>query len=518
MSATRSCNLAAPVFRVAQTDPAAAALVVDGREYTYAELATAAARIAHRLRALAEDNAPLRVGILAARSFETYAGILGAAWAGGTYVPLNPKHPPARLAAILRRAGLAALIADRHGAAHLDDAELRAAAPANVLAGDALATVLGRDALALPPVDIPPDHAAYIMFTSGTTGVPKGVVITAGGVAHFLAHMRTLYGIGSADRVGQWCETSFDVSVFEMFAAWDGGASLHVVPESKLMAPAGFIRQQGLTVWTSVPSVIAMLARMKMLAPGMFPSLRISFFIGEALPVASAQAWQAAAPHSVVDNHYGPTEATVACTLQRLGDPALETPGRGTMAIGQPYPGLAAAVVDASGGFVPDGEVGELALSGPQLATGYLDDPEQTARRFPILHHPHRGLSRWYLSGDLAVRDARGILHCLGRVDNQVKIVGHRVELEDVEAHLRAASGTDAVATITWPIVSGSAAGIVAFVCGAALAPPEIRERLRQRVPPYMVPQRIVAVEALPRLPNGKVDRHALRALLEPSP
>jgi acyl-CoA synthetase (AMP-forming)/AMP-acid ligase II len=304
------------------------------------------------------------------------------------------------------------------------------------------------------------------------------------------------------------------VSVFEMFAAWDGGASLHVVPESKLMAPAGFIRRQALTVWTSVPSVISMLLKMKLLEPGMFPALRVSFFIGEALPVASAQTWQEAAPNSVVDNQYGPTEATVAFTVQRLTDPAPETPGRNTMAIGRPYAGLEAGIVGPDGGFLPAGEIGELALYGPQIAAGYLDDPEQTARRFPVLDHPRLGSGRWYLTGDMAFCDERQVLHCLGRIDNQVKVMGHRVELEDVEAHLRAVCGTDAAAAIAWPVENGIALGIVAFVCGAKLAPPDIRERLRDRVPSYMLPRQVFVLDSLPLSTHGKIDRKALQSMV----
>jgi len=520
-------NLAGGVYRFAAAEPAAPALVVDDRTYSYAELCAGARRVAGWLRSVAgSGEVPPRVGILASRSFELYAGILGVAWAGGTYVPLNPRQPPARLVSILKQAGLSALIADARAATQLQDAEVHAALPSHVLAsarppsadrapGVASWTELSDHVAPSTPAATGPGHPAYIIFTSGTTGVPKGVVVTAASVAHFLGAMRSLYAMHPGDRVGQFCEASFDLSVFEIFAAWDAGASLHVVPESRLMAPAGFIRQQQLTVWASVPSVIAILSRMKLLESGLFPTLRVSFFIGEALSVEAARAWQAAAPRSVVDNHYGPTEATVACTVQRLTDPVVETAGRGTMAIGQPYAGIEADIVGADGAFLGVGETGELALHGPQVAAGYLDDAEQTTRRFPLLDHPRLGVTRWYLTGDVAYRDEREILHCLGRIDNQVKIRGHRVELEDLEAHLRAASGSDAVATVAWPIVNGNATGIAAFVCGSTTALPDIRQRLMGLVPPYMVPRQLRAIDALPLSANGKVDRKALRAMLD---
>lgn len=520
-------NLAAGVHRHAAARPEATALVVDGRRHSYAELAAAAAKVAawlgrdHRDLARGDAEGPFRVGILASRSFETYAGILGAAWAGATYVPLNPKQPPARLGSILEQAGLAALVADERAQSHLADAEVLAALPSRLLLARPVdgveATTWGElpDSASRPPAAVAADHPAYVLFTSGTTGLPKGVVVSAGAVAHFLAQVRDLYGIGPADRVGQFCETSFDLSVFELYAAWDGGAALHVVPESKLLSPAGFLRDQELTVWASVPSVIAILTRLRQLEPGAFPQLRVSVFIGEALPVAAARAWQAAAPSAVVDNHYGPTEATVACTWQRVSEPVLETPGRGTVAIGRAYAGMEVEVVDAEGRFLADGETGELALHGPQLAHGYLGDPAQTAERFPVLDHPRLGRSRWYRTGDLGMRDADGVLHWLGRTDHQVKILGHRVELEDLEAHLRAASGSDAVAAVAWPLTGGAATGLVAFVCGAQASPEEIRERLRESLPLYMVPRRVIAVDAMPLSSTGKVDRHALLARLD---
>jgi amino acid adenylation domain-containing protein len=526
MSKLHLLNLAYPVFCQARMNPSRTALVVEERASPYEDLAAAAGRVAGWLGSHAfRHGRAARVGILAARSFETYAGILGTAWAGGTYVPLNPKQPGARLASILQRAGLDALIVDRRGAAHLSD--LAAALPPAVLAGQGVTTELpGRqvatwDALAQmsaptsPPAPVPPDHPAYLIFTSGTTGVPKGVVVTVANVAHFLACIRALYRVGPDDRVGQFCETSFDVSVFEMFAAWDGGASLHVVPETKMMAPGGFIRTQGLTVWSSVPSVILMLTRMNQLQPGAFPSLRVSFFAGEGLPAAAAQAWQAAAPNSVVDNHYGPTEATITCTFQRLTDPPSETPGRGTLSIGSPYPGMYADVAGPDGNFLGPEEVGELALSGPQVAAGYLDDPEQTARQFPVLEHPRLGRSRWYLTGDVAYRDPQGRFHCLGRIDNQVKVLGQRVELEEIEAHLRAVCGSDAVAAVAWPVVEGHAAGVVAFVSGSRLTPAAVRDHLRSRLPHYMVPGKVLMLDSLPLSAHGKVERKLLGNFLK---
>jgi acyl-CoA synthetase (AMP-forming)/AMP-acid ligase II len=183
---------------------------------------------------------------------------------------------------------------------------------------------------------------------------------------------------------------------------------------------------------------------------------------------------------------------------------------------------MEAAIVGPGLEFLPAPRVGELAVSGPQVALGYFNDPAKTAARFPTLDHPRLGRSRWYLTGDLAYQDEAGLFHCLGRIDNQVKVNGFRVELEEVEAHLRSVCRTDAVAAVAWPSIGGAgtgadnnAAGVVAFVSGAHVAPGDVRESLRERVPHYMVPTRVVELAALPLSTNGKVDRAALRKLLD---
>jgi D-alanine--poly(phosphoribitol) ligase subunit 1 len=215
------------------------------------------------------------------------------------------------------------------------------------------------------------------------------------------------------------------------------------------------------------------------------------------------------------DNHYGPTESTVACSVERLSEPPRSTPGRDIVPIGRPYSGMRLALVDEAKRFLPVGEIGELALSGPQIAAGYLDAPELTEARFPKLHHPEFGVSRWYLTGDLAFEDALGTFHHMGRVDHQVKILGHRIELEEVDAHLREVCGCGSVAAVAWPTHDGVAKGIVAFVAGSSLEAREIMVRLNGRVSSYAMPREIVHVPSLPLTQNGKIDRKALLAMLE---
>lgn len=520
-------NLAGAVHWHSQRHAQALAVSCEGLELTYGQLARQAARLARHLessRGWGESTPqPPRVGILAARGVPACIGLLGACWAGATYVPLGLKLSEARILQVLAQCRPCALVVDASGARLLSERMLRAVPTVVSVSGDealpqarATARTPGSsreapdDALATPPVEMHPLDAAYILFTSGSTGVPKGVVVPVGAVDHYLRAITPLLGLQASDRMLETFEPSFDASVHNLFSAWEAGASLHILPASRVMSAVAFAREQALTVWTSVPSLVGMLRQVKALVADALPQVRLSCFGGEPLTRGVVQAWQAVAPASALWNLYGPTEATVTCLAQRVGDPLPLREGSDVLAIGQPLPGCEVAVLDAHGRRRPEGEVGELAVAGPQLATGYLDDVALTAQRFVT-----QGGKRWYRTGDLAVRDGAGRMHCLGRVDHQVKVRGHRVELEEVDAHLRQVLDTALVATLAWPLVDGAAQGLVAFVAGQPVDEAATVCALQSRLPPYMVPARILAVEDMPLNASGKVDRQALRQRLQ---
>jgi acyl-coenzyme A synthetase/AMP-(fatty) acid ligase len=211
-----------------------------------------------------------------------------------------------------------------------------------------------------------------------------------------------------------------------------------------------------------------------------------------------------------VDNILGHTECCCFSTLERLSDPPNVTPKLGLVAVGKPLPGFEAAVFDKDSKSLPPGQEGELALAGPQVASGYFHDAERTAARFPAIDG-----KVWYRTGDLVVVDEVGSLHHLGRIDNQVKVLGHRIELGEVESQLAMICNTDAVAAVAWPVDHGSARGIAAFHCAEGLSAQEIRDKMALRVPRYMVPQQVRCLERIPLTEQGKIDRASLRALLE---
>lgn len=524
-------NLACAVHQHGLATPNALAVASEeGRSLSYGEVAAAGMRISaclQRSRAWRrQDGKPPRVGILASRGIDACLAVIGASWAGATYIPLGLKLPEERILTLLSLCDLSALIADEQGARLLSERVRGACPPLVLLAGgsdgksDKGPTKDGRVELinieSLPqggppePAHMAAGDTAYIIFTSGTTGTPKGVMIPAGSIRHYATQVTELYQMQASDRVLEASELSFDFSVHTMFSTWQAGASLHVLAANRSMNAVKFARAAQLTVWNSVPSLVGLLRQLKALGPGVLPSLRVTAFGGEQLPESLVAAWRSAAPNSMIINLYGPTEVTVCCLRQIVESTTPLTPGRDGVAIGTPVPGNEVAVVDPDGEPVADGTPGELAVSGVQLSSGYLNAPELTAARFPT----RRG-KRWYMTGDLALRDASGVFHWLGRIDNQVKVLGHRIELEEVDAHLRRAAQVDVVGAVAWPFVNGAAQGLVAFVGEQGIDTHKVMADLKTKLPAYMVPSRVIALADMPFSESGKVDRRALRQLLE---
>ena len=317
-------NLANPLFEHARKHSSSLALSVSGNDLSYGELAGLAQRTARWLTA-GVSRRPGFVGILASRSVEAYAGVLGACWAGDAYVPLNPQLPAARLEQLLRIIQPVALVVDEAGRRALSGCAPEAR-PARILSGfDELPPHDPDDR----PRQLGAEDIGYMIFTSGSTGVPKGVLVPARAVSQLVNMLQELYEFRPEDRFSKAYNLSFDGSVHDMFTTWNACASLHPVPANQLMAPMKFIQESRLTVWASVPSTAVFLDRLKMLPPGAFPSLRYSIFSGEPLPLRSALAWQRAAPNSTVDNICGHTECCVFSTFERLSNPPNVTPNRG---------------------------------------------------------------------------------------------------------------------------------------------------------------------------------------------
>jgi amino acid adenylation domain-containing protein len=499
-------------LRSAAESPDRAALEVAGEQLAYGELAGRAERLAAAIAAASPADAPPLTAVFGSRSVSTFAGILGALWAGNGYVPLNPSFPLDRCREMLIRSGARTLVVDcdREG----DVAALLAGVPdpPTVIAADAISVGPGAPfAPVAPPED--GDAIAYLLFTSGSTGRPKGVGVAQRNVVAFLDAIQERYDFGPEDRFSQTFDLTFDLSVFDMFVAWGHGACVCCPSAAQLLSPARFIREAELSVWFSVPSLGAMMRKLRMLKPESYPSLRWSLFCGEPLPAEMARAWAAAAPASTVENLYGPTEATIACTIQRF-DPDADDEVNGIVSIGQALGATGTIVVDEELREVDPGGDGELLLSGPQVTPGYWQDAEKTAAAFV---RPPGTEGIHYRTGDRVRRPGRPgqPLVYLGRLDHQIKVLGHRVELGEIDAALRDASGIDAAIAVGWPLTDSGAGGIAALLGDPDADVAALREVLAERLPDYMVPRRFELLSELPLNANGKFDRKAMLAMLD---
>ncbi|MFJ2027226.1 AMP-binding protein [Streptomyces sp. NPDC087897] len=479
-------------------DPGQEALVVGGQRLSYAELDAVSRELATRISAVA-GPAPFRVGLLAAASLTAYAGYLGVIRCGGTVVPLSVDHPPARIRQVCELAGLDAVLAEERDTSFLEGSGI----PVIAVGEDDLQRAV-KAAPAVPEApegdERDPDTFAYILFTSGSTGVPKGVPLRHRHLDAYLRFHIDRFQVGPGCRVSQNIALTFDPSVLNTFITWGGGATLVVPSRGELVDPVGFVNSHGLTHWMSVPSIVSLVRDTGALPAGSLPTLRHSFFGGEQLTLDQARAWSDAAPNTKVDNLYGPTELAISVTAYRLPDDRGDWPqtSNGTVPIGRIHPHLDHRI---------DPETGELQVRGPQRFDGYLD-PRVNAGSFhePGAHDgPEPSPEAWYRTGD-SVRTEDGELVHIGRLDQQVKIMGQRLELGDVEAAIRQWGDVDDVVVLA--VKTGGEARLTAVYRGSG-TPAEMRTRLRPRLPFHMLPARFVQVDALPLNANGKVDRLA---------
>ncbi len=511
--------------------PSRPALELGGVTLSYAKLHDRAARVAATLQCHAAPE-PALTAVFAYRTVSAYAGVLGALLRGHGYVPLSRTFPEERTRLMLEHAGCRAVVCDLESAGQLPEVLAGLERELVILVPEATAEeiaelrgalgvgrrLLGADDLEPaaawrePVAD--PDAAAYVLYTSGSTGRPKGVEVTHANVNHYVDTLVEHLQVTDRDRFGHFNELTFDMSVLDLFVAWECGACVCCPTRKELLSPARFLRQRALSVWHSVPSTALMMERLRALRPGSYPTLRRSLFAGEPLPVAAARAWQAAAPHSTVENLYGPTELTVECLGYRWDPTRVNECEHDAVPAGYELGAMRALIVDELLQEVAPGEVGELLVRGPQVARGYLHDPERTAAAFVV---PPGREEVHYRTGD-RVRRPRGPEHpivYLGRVDHQVQVLGERVELGEVEAAVRACSGVPEVAAIGWPLTSTGAGGVEVFVVDPALDAVALLATLRRRLPGHMAPRRVHAIDTLPLNANGKIDRAALAARLD---
>ncbi|HLL46785.1 MAG TPA: amino acid adenylation domain-containing protein, partial [Longimicrobiaceae bacterium] len=490
--------------------PDSPALTFGGATLTYRELNERANLLAHRLRA--RGVAPeTRVGIALERSAELVAAILAVLKAGAAYVPLDPAYPQERIAFVLEDAGIGVLVTTSDLLPRLPACE--GAALCIDSAEETIPPASGTN----PDVQVGPDALAYVIYTSGSTGRPKGVQVTHANVVRLFDATDAWFGFGADDVWTLFHSCAFDFSVWEIWGALLYGGRLVVVPFLTSRSPEDFHRllvEEGVTVLSQTPSAFRQQVQAD-LASGAEPSalrLRHVVFGGEALDPQSLLPWveRHGDEQPRLVNMYGITETTVHVTYRRITRPDLDRAGS---PIGVPIPDLSLYVLDARLEPVPHGVPGEIFVGGAGVARGYLNRPELTAERFirdPFSADP---AARLYRTGDLARRRANGELEYLGRADQQVKVRGFRIETGEIEAVLTShPEVADAVV-----VVREDGAGerrLVAYAVAApgvgGATPAELRTRLAESLPDYMVPAAFVLLDRLPLTENGKLDRRAL--------
>ncbi|MFT3899459.1 MAG: amino acid adenylation domain-containing protein [Gordonia sp. (in: high G+C Gram-positive bacteria)] len=479
------------------------ALLWADRSLTYGELRAAALDLAAELRARGVGRGSV-VALRLTRSAETVCGLLAALECGAAYLPIDPELPAARIDDMLADARAAVLLtAPDDGAADW------------AWDGLALRVVECRGAERLgvsgPRQVAGPRDAAYMIFTSGSTGRPKGVVIEHRSIVNRLRWMDDTFRLAPDDRVVQKTPYSFDVSVWEFFWPLIRGAALVLAtPGMERDSPglAAEFAERGITVCHFVPSALAAFLAAEPSADAL-AALRLIVCSGEALPPEVLRRGREQLPEAVIDNLYGPTEAAVDVTEWAPGPDwnGTEVP------IGSPIANTETYVLDAALRPQPPGAVGELYLAGIQLARGYLQRPGLTATRF--VANPFRPGERMYATGDLVHRDAAGQLVYIGRVDDQVKVRGRRIELGEIQAALADLPDVEQAVVVTRDVATGTGsstviAGYVVGTGGAAIDRVDVRNRLTRRLPGYMVPDAIEVLDAIPMTRNGKLDRRRL--------
>ncbi len=488
-----------------ERDPDAVAVVFEGRRLTYRELNQRANQVAHFLRKHGVGSESL-VGVSLKRCPELVVGLLGVWKAGGAYVPLDPAYPPERLAFMVGDAGIRML---------LTDASCKSLFPSvadKAICLDSEWSTLEGEPTSNSSAGAVPANLAYVMYTSGSTGQPKGAMILHRGLVNYLHWAIKAYGVEAGGSVPVHSSISFDLTVTSLYPVLLAGGHAELLPEdvgAQNLLTA--LRRQGRRSLVKItPAHLDLLSQQ--LNPGAMAGLTKTFVIGgENLLAESVQVWRDFAPGTRLINEYGPTETVVGCCVYEVqaGDP-----DSGSIPIGRPIANTQLYILNPDMQPVPLGEMGELYIGGAGVARGYLNRPELTQERFLVDGFSGRVGARLYKTGDLARYRPDKTLEYLGRVDNQVKIRGYRIELGEIESTLAGHPAVQACAVLAREDSPGNRQ-LVAYAVlrqREAKVVEDISDFLEQRLPEYMVPAQFVLLDALPLTQNGKVDRKALPA------
>ncbi|HEY5194986.1 MAG TPA: amino acid adenylation domain-containing protein, partial [Solirubrobacteraceae bacterium] len=515
--------------RSAERHPEKVAVVMGEERLSYGELELESNRLASLLTESGCRHGD-RVCLLLPKSPTALAAMIGVLKAGAAYVPIDVSSPAPRVESIIHACEPRLVLACGETAELTDELSLGGALSMEVgLLDDATGPasfepVFSRADWVAASADFresgkSSEDLAHILFTSGSTGVPKGVTITHSNVIHFVEWATSYFGTVSSDRISGHPPLHFDLSTFDIYGTFLAGAELHLVSAEANFQPdtlVDFIRDSELTQWFSVPSALTFMVKYGAVGQDDFPHLKRLIWCGEVLPTPTLIEWMRRLPHVDFTNLYGPTEATIASSHYRVGD----IPGDSTapIPIGEACAGEELTVLDGEMRSLPVGEIGEIYIGGVGLSPGYWRDAEKTAAAFRSRENSSEDDTPLYRTGDLGYIGEDKLVYILGRVDSQIKSRGYRIELGEIEAALNAQSDLKECA-----VVGVDVGGFVgtAICCAYSqlnddeVSPIELRERLARMLPSYMLPSYWLALEVLPKNINGKIDRRKLKEHFE---
>lgn len=465
-------------------------------DYTYKEFSEIVGSIQGKILRTGSDT----IGVAIQNDVHTYAAIVAIWLTGKTYVPIHTEYPLERIQIILEEAGIKQIFINKN--LQTETTDLWNLPECEFIDSSGLSPA--------EPFNHFPDRnkTAYILFTSGTTGRPKGVPISFGNLQSFLDNFNALgYDLSAEDRFLQMFELTFDLSIMCFAVPLVLGASFHTLPSDmiKTLGLYHTLESKAISFSLMVPSAVHLLK--PYLSEIELPELKYSQFCGEALNLETVELWRQCVPNAVIDNVYGPTEATIYCSRYRVTETPLHQ--HGIISIGTNMKGMKTIVFNNNEEICATGETGELCLSGDQLTAGYLNNPEQNEKAFFTWNG-----EIFYRSGDLAYTAEDGNIMYCGRKDNQVKIQGYRIELSEIEhAAKNLFPGTVCIA-----IGYKNEKGI--WQLALFVEKPEINESWVQKelslhLPEYMIPHKVMSIDTVPLNANGKTDRKALQNQLE---
>jgi D-alanine--poly(phosphoribitol) ligase subunit 1 len=459
------------------------------------------------------------VGVVGQRKTSIYYSLLGILYAGASFTPLSVKYKESRLVDIIKQAKINYLIGELDDLIEIHKLLINKINLVYIINSKKKLQKLNfkhiyiedyNDIIISKPIKSQSFDLTYLLFTSGTTGTPKGVKISNKNILSFLDNMSILYPLREGFIASQTFDLSFDPSVSDVFFTWAQGGTICILNEKEKVLPHEYIIRNNITFWNSVPTIAKFMYKMGILKPNIFPSLKYSMFCGEQFPKEIANAWKIAAPNSTIENLYGPTETTIYISRYELNYDRKNNFYNSILPIGKVFPNHEVSLIDVFNNKINKGK-GELCFSGSQISDGYLNDQEKTKSKF-VKFDWDTNNRLWYKTGDLGFINDQGNIECIGRIDSQIKLGGKRIEISEIECVLSKNSKLNDVVVVPIRDNNKIVVGIVAFtenVINEKLEQ-EILKKFQDQLDKTFFPKKIIQIKNIPLTVNGKIDRKNL--------